>query len=174
MATLFSGFAPTHDGPELLSDKMRIIDDLILLYDYENHDVFSDPTKLKQRASDYQLLRDTALNHYVEFTIPLVISHCIRHIQIEEHIPEDIQSLIARFWGFGAVDILSEKREAMIHFTLCENGELQEKIDELKDENHHLSLERNKLVSSIRQFSTMNCISCLFFCIRFRKRNSRK
>ena len=160
MATLFSLISPTHDGPELLSDKMRTIDDFILLYDYKNHDVLSDPTKLKQRASDYQLLRDTALNHYVEFTTPLVISVYIRNIQIDEHLPEDIRSLIARFWRFGAIDILSEKREAMIHFTLCENVELEDMVDELKDENHHLSVERDKLVSAFPQLSATNCTTC--------------
>ena len=161
----------THDGesstdPQLIAEKMSTIDNLILRYDYENHDInlsttFSDPAKSMQRASDYQLLRDTALNHYyVKFAIPRVISHYIRNIQIYEHIPDDIQSLIVQFWSFDAIDILSEKREAMIHFTLCENVELEDMVDELKEENHLLSVERDKLVSAFPQLSATNCTIC--------------
>ena len=57
------------------------------------------------------------VNHYddyVDFTNPLVVNHFIRKVHIDEHVPEDIQSLIAKFWGFGTVMSEDEENNSMV------------------------------------------------------------
>ena len=140
----------TAASQQLITEKMRIIDHLILQYDHENHDLFKGlkggRAKVMRRSLDYHLFRESALDHYVERVTPVVISYFIRNIPIDDSVPDDIQSLIISFWGFCETNILSRKREAMIICMLAENFELQECIEEDEKEHARLLVERNKLV----------------------------